>query len=299
MSLLPEFGISIVPKWADPTQALRLARLADQKGYDLVGIQDHPYQWRFFDTWTLIAWLAGQTTRVRFFPDVANLPLRPPAVLAKAAASLDVLSGGLFELGLGAGAFWEAVEAMGGRRRSPGEAFRATEEAIDVIRLIWSGERGRRYQGKFYRLAGVNTGPRPPHPIGIWIGAGGPRMLDLIGRKADGWVPSMWPGMSTEILTKGIRDIEEAATAAGRDPTSIRRILNLSGSIEQSRGEGFVGPASFWVDELTRLVEAGMNAFMFWPAHDEEQQIEVFAEEVIPAVREAAAATARNGRIAG
>jgi len=299
MNQLPEFGISIVPTWADPTQPLRLARLADEKGYDLVGIQDHPYQWRFFDTWTLIAWLAGQTTRVRFFPDVASLPLRPPAVLAKAAASLDVLSGGRFELGLGAGAFWEAIEAMGGPRRSPGEAFRATEEALDVIRLIWSGERGRRYEGKFYRLAGVNTGPRPAHPIGIWIGAGGPRMLNLIGRKADGWVPSMWPGMTAAILSRGNRAIEEAGTAAGRNPTSIRRILNLSGSIEQGRSEGFVGPASFWVDELTSLVEAGMDAFMFWPAHDEEQQIEAFAEEVIPAVREAVAAKPRNGRIAG
>ncbi|MGH2554630.1 MAG: LLM class flavin-dependent oxidoreductase, partial [Actinomycetota bacterium] len=227
MNQLPEFGISIVPTWADPAQPLRLALLADEKGYDLIGIQDHPYQWRFFDTWTLIAWMAGQTTRVRFFPDVANLPLRPPAVLAKAAASLDVLTGGRFELGLGAGSFWEAVEAMGGPRRGPGEAFRATEEAIDVIRLIWSGERGRRYQGKFYSLAGVNTGPRPAHPIGIWIGAGGARMLNLIGRKADGWVPSMWPGMTAEVLSKGIHAIEDAATAAGRDPTSIRRILNL------------------------------------------------------------------------
>jgi alkanesulfonate monooxygenase SsuD/methylene tetrahydromethanopterin reductase-like flavin-dependent oxidoreductase (luciferase family) len=160
----PEFGVSIVPTWEDPGLALRLARLADENGYDLVGIQDHPYQWRYFDTWTLIAWLAAQTSRVRFFPDVANLPLRPPAVLAKAAVSLDVLSGGRFELGLGAGGFWDAIPTMGGPRRSPSEAVRATEEAIDVIRLIWSGERGRRFEGEFYRLAGVNTGPtRPPH----------------------------------------------------------------------------------------------------------------------------------------
>jgi hypothetical protein len=91
----------------------------------------------------------------------------------------------------------------------------------------------------------------------------------------------------------------KGAWARDWDPTSIRRILNLSGSIEQGRSEGFVGPASFWVDELTSLVEAGMDAFMFWPAHDEEQQIEAFAEEVIPAVREAVAAKPRNGRIAG
>ncbi len=71
---------------------------------------------------------------------MANLPLRPPAVLAKAAASIDVLSNGRFELGLGAGAFWDAIEAMGGPRRSPGGAVDALAEAIEIIRRAWSGE---------------------------------------------------------------------------------------------------------------------------------------------------------------
>ena len=286
MSEFPEFGLSFVPTWADPGYALRLSRLADAKGYDLVGIQDHPYQWRYLDTWTLIAWLAGQTSRVRFFPDVASLPMRPPAMLAKAAASLDVLTGGRFELGLGAGAFWEAIEAMGGERRTPAEARQATEEAIDVLRLIWSGERGRRYDGKFYRLAGVNTGPRPAHPIGIWVGAQGPRMLELIGRKADGWVPSMRPGVTASNLANGIRAIEDAASGVDRDPSEIRRLLNVGGAIEPNRGEGFIGPPSYWVEHLLGLAGVGVDAFVFWPAYDEERQVEMFAAEVIPAVRE-------------
>jgi alkanesulfonate monooxygenase SsuD/methylene tetrahydromethanopterin reductase-like flavin-dependent oxidoreductase (luciferase family) len=178
-----ELGISITPTWQDREEILRLARVADEGGLDLIGIQDHPYQWRFFDTWTLIAYLAATTSRIRFFPDVTTLPLRPPAVLAKAAASLDVLTGGRVELGLGAGAFWDAIEAMGGPRRTPGRAVEATEEAIDVIRLVWSGERGVRYEGRHYDLSGLHTGPRPAHDIGIWVGAGRPRMLDLIGRK--------------------------------------------------------------------------------------------------------------------
>jgi alkanesulfonate monooxygenase SsuD/methylene tetrahydromethanopterin reductase-like flavin-dependent oxidoreductase (luciferase family) len=110
------------PNWQEHDEVLRLARAADEAGLDLVGIQDHPYQWRFFDTWTLIAYLSARTSRIRFFADVANLPLRPPAVLAKAAASLDVLTGGRVELGLGAGGFWDAVQAMGGPRRTPGQA---------------------------------------------------------------------------------------------------------------------------------------------------------------------------------
>ena len=127
--------------------ATRIARVADETGLDLVAIQDHPYQRAFLDTWTLLASLAPRTERVRFFPDVANLPLRPPAMLAKAAATLDVLSDGRVELGLGAGAFWEGIRALGGPTRNPGEAVAALEEAIQVIRLIWSGRRGVRFAG--------------------------------------------------------------------------------------------------------------------------------------------------------
>jgi alkanesulfonate monooxygenase SsuD/methylene tetrahydromethanopterin reductase-like flavin-dependent oxidoreductase (luciferase family) len=285
-----EFGISITPNWLDREEVLRLAQVADEAGLDLIGIQDHPYQWRFFDTWTLIAYLAGTTSRVRFFPDVASLPLRPPAVLAKAAASLDVLTGGRVELGLGAGAFWDAIAAMGGPRRTPRQAVDATEEAIDVIRLVWSGDRGVRYEGRHYQLSGVNTGPAPAHDIGIWLGAGGPRMLDLIGRKADGWVPSAgW--MPPEKLPASLRRIEDAATRAGRDPGTIRRVYNVGGAIVPATGERFVGPASFWVEELGRVAEIGMGAFIFWPGgEDSAGQVEAFATEVAPAVRAGAAA---------
>src|SRR6185312_8607476 len=119
-----------IPDAADIPGIMRLARQVDDLGFDLIGIQDHPYQRRFLDTWTLMAAILAQTRRVRVFPDVASLPLRPPAVLAKAAASLDLLSGGRFELGLGAGAFWDAIVAMDGPRRSPREALAALEEAI-------------------------------------------------------------------------------------------------------------------------------------------------------------------------
>ena len=114
------FGVFPTPEAEKLEEVLTLARVADEEGLDYVGIQDHPYQRRFLDTWMLMATVLARTERVGVFPDVANLPLRQPAVLAKAAASLDVMSGGRFELGLGAGAFWEAVEAMGGPRRSPG-----------------------------------------------------------------------------------------------------------------------------------------------------------------------------------
>ena len=106
-----------------------------------------------------------RTERITVFPDVANLPLRPPAMLAKAAATLDILSGGRLELGLGAGGFWEAIAAYDGPVRTPGESVSAIEEAIQVIRLLWSGQHGIRFDGQFYHLAGAHSGPAPARPV--------------------------------------------------------------------------------------------------------------------------------------
>ena len=89
--------------------------LAERLGFDLVGIQDHPYNADHLDTMTLLAVLAARTSRIGLFPDVASLPLRPPAVLAKSAATLDLLSGGRVDLGLGAGAIWPVIAPTVGR----------------------------------------------------------------------------------------------------------------------------------------------------------------------------------------
>lgn len=282
-----EFGASVEPLADPPDWAERIARAADRSNLDLVGIQDHPYQRRFLDSWTLISTLVPVTERVRFFPDVANLPLRPPAMLAKAAASLDVLSGGRIEMGLGAGAFWDAIVAMNGPRRSPREAVQSVEEAIEVMRLVWSDERSLHFDGELYSLKGMRPGPHPAHPIGIWVGAYGPRMLDLIGRLADGWVPSL--GYSPpEKLAELHKRIDAGAQRAGREPAEIRRAYNLNGKIGAEGGGLLEGPVSKWVDALSRFaLEFGIDTFIYWPSEDHERQVELFANEVVPAVREA------------
>ncbi len=227
------------------------------------------------------------TEKVRFFPDVANLPLRPPAMLAKAAASLDVLSRGRIELGLGAGAFWQAIEAMDGPTRSPDEAVRATEEAVRAMHLVWSEERSGRFEGEFYELKGMKPGPRPVHHIGVWVGAYGPRMLRLIGRLADRWgVPSL-SYSPPEKLPEMQERIDEAVAETGREPEDIRRVYNVNGRIgEENRGL-LDGPITHWVEELSRFVlNLGMDTFIYWPAEDHVRQIERFAKEVAPAVRE-------------
>jgi alkanesulfonate monooxygenase SsuD/methylene tetrahydromethanopterin reductase-like flavin-dependent oxidoreductase (luciferase family) len=289
-----EVGISIVP-YADALDRNReLVRAADERGLALVGIQDHPYQRRFLDTFALIATLLAETRRISFFTDVANLPLRPPAVMAKAAASLDVLSGGRFELGLGAGGLSDYISAMGGPLRTPGESVEALEEAIEVIRLMWSGEAPVSFDGKHYRLDGVRPGPLPAHPIGIWLGAFKPRMLRLVGRKADGWVPSL--GVLTgDELRVGNELIDAAADAAGRDPRQIRRLLNLQGVIGESRtppagrlpvgylaGEPLAGPPEWWAETLAGYARDGFDTLVFWPTDPSPTQVELLVDQVLP-----------------
>lgn len=274
-----QFGVFVIPEAALLAQALTVTELADRMGLDLIGVQDHPYQRRFLDVFTLMTFLAARTDRVSFFPDVACLPLRPPAVLAKMAASADIVSGGRFELGLGAGAFWDAIAGYGGPRRSPGEALGALEEAISVIRLLWSGERSLHFDGDHYQLAGVHSGPVPAHPIGIWLGVGGPRALDLLGRTADGWVPTL-PATPAESLGAKNEIIDGAALDAGRDPSDVRRIANVNGAITDGPSEGWLhGPAEQWVDELTNLsLVHGFDSFVFWSQGEPLEQTRRFSD---------------------
>jgi alkanesulfonate monooxygenase SsuD/methylene tetrahydromethanopterin reductase-like flavin-dependent oxidoreductase (luciferase family) len=276
-----ELGAFVVPTAGD--DLLAQVEAAEAGGLDLIGIQDHPYQRRYHDTFALIAFLLARTRRLRFFPDVANLPLRPPALLAKHAATLDVLSGGRFELGLGAGAFWDGIAAMGGPRRTPGESVDALREAIEILRACWSGERTVTYKGAHYTVDGFHPGPPPAHDIGIWLGAYGPRMQRLTGRLADGWVPSLPRFPLAELAAAG-RRIDAAAEQAGRDPGSVRRIANVNGVITDGPVAGFLhGPPEHWAETLRRLHdEHRFDAFILWAEGDMTEQIARLAHDVKP-----------------
>ena len=279
-----QFGIFISPVAAQADAVLALAMLADVVGLDLVSFQDHPYQASFLDTWTLLSVVAARTANVHVAPNVANLPLRPPAVLARSVASLDILSGGRVELGLGAGAFWDGVAAMGGRRLTPGQSVDALSEAVDVIRQLWSQEASAvRHEGEHYQVVGAHRGPPPLHTVEIWIGAYKPRMLALTGAKADGWLPSLGYAGPDDLAAMGAR-IDDAAERAGRRPADIRRMYNISG--EFGVGSGFLqGPPAAWAEQLAALTfQAGISSFIL--AADSEPQVRVFAEEVAPAVRD-------------
>jgi alkanesulfonate monooxygenase SsuD/methylene tetrahydromethanopterin reductase-like flavin-dependent oxidoreductase (luciferase family) len=279
------FGLSVTPYAEQYREIVAQVLTAERVGLQLVGIQDHPYQGRFLDTFALIGDLLARTKRLRFFPDVASLPMRPPAMIAKAAASFDVMSGGRFELGLGAGAFWDAVGGMGGVVRARGERLAGLEEAISIIRGaldVGAERRVVRGPGPHYQIPGYPPGPAPAHRIEIWVGAMKPGALRLIGREADGWIAG--GGISRMAEFGSINStIDEAATAAGRDPRAIRRIVNVS----------LDGAPTEWIETLTHLaVELHIDGFIFWPPDGSTNQIEAFANEVVPAVRSAVAGQA-------
>ncbi|WP_052436893.1 LLM class flavin-dependent oxidoreductase [Georgenia sp. SUBG003] len=282
------FGSFITPSSAAPQRVVALAQASEAAGLDLATFQDHPYQPAFLDTWTLMSYAAARTQRIHLSANVVNLPLRPPAVLARAAASLDLLSGGRLELALGAGSFWDAIEAMGGRRLTPGQAVAATSEAIDVVRGIWDTSTRDRLvvDGTFHRLDGAKRGPAPAHDIPIWLGALGPRMLRLVGRKADGWLPSLPYLRSVTALADGNAVIDEAAERAGRDPRAVRRLLNVGGQLTSQPSDRFlVGPPRQWVDQLATLtLEHGVSGYILMG--DDEGTLALLGQEIAPAVRE-------------
>lgn len=289
------FGSFVTPGAGDPDRTVGLAVLTEQVGLDLVTFQDHPYQPAFLDTWTLLSFVAARTNRVHLAANVTNLPLRPPAVLARSVASLDLLSDGRITLGLGAGAFWDAIEAMGGRRLNPGQGVRALEEAIEIIRQMWDTETrgGVRVDGEFHRVRGAKRGPAPAHRVPIWLGAYKPRMLQLTGRRADGWLPTLGylqPGD----LTKGNAIIDDAAQEAGRSPRDVRRLLNIAGQFSAVGRGPLHGPTEQWVRELAELaLDEGVSAFIL--AGDDPDDLRRFAGEVAPAVREVVAAERDRG----
>src|SRR6185312_2153574 len=180
---MPEtlFGVSVTPA-RDVARVRELAVTADVGGLDLIGVQDHPYAAPMLDAFALIGHLLDHTERIRLFPDVANLPLRPPAMLARTAAALNLISGGRFELGIGAGGYWDAITTMGVPRRTTGEALRALEEAITIVRELWRPDHTVRFDGDHYRVSGTHGADPGSAPIQVWIGAQGPRGLELTGR---------------------------------------------------------------------------------------------------------------------
>ncbi len=297
---MPDYGhplqFSTFPEpTAQPARAVvELAVLSEQWGYDLVTLQDHLEQPGYLDTWTLLTWIAARTEHILIGPNVLNTAVRSPVIIAKAAASLDLLTGGRVVLGLGAGFPPDAGVSLGFDRRSPREAVDALEESLAVVRASWPAPTigttsvgPVHVAGRYHRLNGLLAGPPAAHPIPLWLGGARPRMLRMVGRLADGWTSPLGTDQSRAAWRQSNALVDDAAREAGRDPADIRRIVGIAGRF--GRDDGFLtGPPQQWVDQLLpRVVEDGIGTIVL--AADDKSTLQRFAEEVIPGLREAVA----------
>jgi alkanesulfonate monooxygenase SsuD/methylene tetrahydromethanopterin reductase-like flavin-dependent oxidoreductase (luciferase family) len=283
------FGTMLTPPPDRATAVVELAELTEREGLDLVSLPDHPYWTNRLDAIALLSVIVARTTTVRVLPNLANLPLRPPTTLARTAATLDILSGGRFELGVAGGAMWDDIAADGGPRRTAGESIAALEEAVRIIRDLWTPGEALRFDGTYYRLDGAPRGPFPVHDVPIWLGAYRPWMLRLTGRVADSWVPSS-PFFPPEQLVAANQIIDDAALEAGRAPGAIRRAYNIGGTFTNDGTDFLQGPPKVWVEQLAELaLGQGISTFILYQVESADI-IRRFAAEVVPALRELVAA---------
>ncbi|GAA0617555.1 LLM class flavin-dependent oxidoreductase [Kribbella sandramycini] len=289
------FGVSIAP--ATEVEQVRAAALAaEHAGLDLVGIQDEPYFGHRLEAFTLMADLLARTERIHLFPDVVALPLRPAPVLARTASTLSLMSGGRFQLGLGAGGVWDAMTSMGAEQLQPAQSLAALAESITLLRQLWQTEVEVAAAGEWYPVHSLAS--QAPHSAGIeiWLGALRARSLALTGRVADGWAAPTQKYLPMEVWADGNRAVDRAAAEAGRDPAAIRRLAQVIGTITPDATSGPIEltgkapirtSAAGWSDLLTKLAEEhGFTGFVFWPEHEAASQSTVFGAEVVPLVRQ-------------
>ena len=282
------FGLNVDPSTAnDPATA---ARRAEELGFDFVSVNDHLHGTTArHETWTMLAWMAAATSRIRVAPRVLAVPYRNPAVVAKMAETLDRLSQGRLILGLGGGYSDEEFESFGLGARSPRQKVDGLEEAIHIARGLWSEEK-LTFDGRLYRTNGARIEPKPEHRIPIWLGTYGNRALALTGRLADGWIPTYELALPEQV--PAMRDrVLAAAEREGRDPAEITAVYNLDVQVEESsEAPSWVvsGSPAQLTERLLNFVDLGFSAFNFAPyGPGPDDQTSRLAAEVLPTLRAA------------
>jgi alkanesulfonate monooxygenase SsuD/methylene tetrahydromethanopterin reductase-like flavin-dependent oxidoreductase (luciferase family) len=214
---------------SDAQELLRHAEQADQGGQDLISVVDFPHDADRIDAYAALGVVLGRTTRLNGFVNVTCLPVRPAPMLAHTVAGLSAMSGGRVVLGIGAGGRWDKIAQLGVPQLSPGDAVRAMEEAIVLIRQLTGGGDAIDFDGQFYQVHGLDPAEISTPPI--WTGSVGPKSLAVTGRVADGWLPPGAADWSSSTVAVGRPIIDEAAIAIGRQPADIATIYNIIGPI--------------------------------------------------------------------
>jgi alkanesulfonate monooxygenase SsuD/methylene tetrahydromethanopterin reductase-like flavin-dependent oxidoreductase (luciferase family) len=283
------FGLNVptvVDPGADPVAA---AVRAEQLGFDFISASDHPSgKTPSFENWTMLCYIAAATSRLRVATRVLGLPYRVPPMIAKMAETLDRLSDGRLILGLGSGHGDAEHRAFGLDVRSPKDKTDGLEEALTIIRGLWT-QPDYSFEGRLYRTENAPLEPKPGHRIPIWLGTFAPRSLAITGRLADGWIPSLGHVSGDEILLMHDQ-VLAAAIGASRDSSEITCVLNAAVRVVDktaaSDESGIVGPPETIVSRLARFADHGFTAFNFiLQGPDLAEQAQRLAEEVIPALR--------------
>ena len=281
------FGLNVPASAAPGADPVALARRAEDLGFDFVSTADHPCgDQPTYETWTMLSWIAARTSRIGVATRVLGLPYRHPPMVAKAAETLDRLSGGRLILGLGGGYSDDEFRAFGLGVPSPREKVDGLAESITIIRGLWS-HRAFSFEGRRYRTMTADMEPKPGHRIPIWLGTFGDRALAVTGRLADGWIPSLGHASAQQLAVMRNR-VLAAASEAGRDPGQITCALNLQVQVDEHAKAGpsvLAGPPGAVAARLSGFVRAGFTALNFittGPAAGE--QAERLAREVLPEV---------------
>jgi len=264
---------------------LRHFRHFEALGFDSAWACDHfqrpslpeaPY----FEGWTLLSALATQTERIRLGLLVTSNTFRHPSLLAKQALTVDHVSGGRLELGLGAGWYEPEHARFGLPFPEPGELVGRFREAVEIVDLLLRQD-VTSYAGDYYQLADAPLRPRPlqqPRPP-LTLGAHGPRMLKIVAKYADRWNSF---GTTDEIAERVAR-LDEACAAIGRDPDTI--IRSLYGWTLKLGADPWESPAAFQ-DIVGRYRAVGISEFLMEAPHEEQfGTMERIATEVLPALR--------------
>jgi alkanesulfonate monooxygenase SsuD/methylene tetrahydromethanopterin reductase-like flavin-dependent oxidoreductase (luciferase family) len=270
-------------------------------GFDSLWLADHfvnsyqPSQF-WLEAWTLLSALAAETSRIRIGTLVTPIGLRNPAVLARQALTVDHISNGRLELGLGAGVADDTGYAMIGLPDwEPPERVAHFREAVEIIDSMLRNE-VTTYDGSHYRIKEAYMRPAPiqqPRPP-LTLAALGPSMLKIAAKYADRWNTYVLPGGTPEEAVLAIRErndrLDEACAKVGRDPGEVVRSLLFYG---RSSGNPFASVDAFQ-DLVGRYRETGISEFIFYypteefykPANEDQPQVfERVAREVIPALR--------------
>jgi probable F420-dependent oxidoreductase len=324
---LPQYGFSLPSGEITFADAAGWARRAEELGFDSVWVSDH-FFYSFaryggdaspiaaLEPLTTLAGAAAVTDRVRLGTLVLCAAFRHPALLAKAATSIALVSGGRLDLGLGAGWMAEEFEAFGYRFGSPGERMAVLEESVEVVTSLFGGETVT-YRGPTVTLRDATLRPAPDRPPPLWVGGkGGPRLLRLAARRADGW-NVVWR-MSPDAYSQKVEDVKRACDQVGRDPGTFGLsvgLYSLIGEDEEAARAAFrrgraAAPGNAMVaddhetwcadtlsgtpeqilERIAAFGSLGVREIIVSPwvlpfAIHEPEQVELFAERVLPETR--------------